>query len=80
MNIILESDSRRILDLIMSDVQPHHPHAPLISNIVQLQHRDWIVNFHHTVHQGNECAGWLAKPDASKVLKFLSSSTVSFHS
>jgi len=40
MNIILESDSRETLDLIMSDAQPHHPGAPLISQIVQLQHRD----------------------------------------
>ena len=53
------------LDLIMSDVQAHHPHAPLISQIVQLQHRDWIVNFHHTLRQGNECADWLVKHDAS---------------
>ena len=55
-NIILESNSRMALDLIMSDVQSHHPHAPLISQIVQLQHRDWIVNFHHTLRQGNKCA------------------------
>lgn len=55
MNIILESDFRVALDLIVSDVQPHHPHAPLISKIVQLQHRDWNVNFHHTIRQGNEC-------------------------
>jgi len=33
MNIILESDSRMALDSIMSDVQAHHPHAPLISQI-----------------------------------------------
>ena len=64
-NIILESDSMMALDLIMSDVQSHHPHAPLISQIVQLQHRDWIVNFHHTLRQGNECADWLAKHGAS---------------
>jgi len=36
--------------LIMSDVQPHHPHVPLISKSVQLQHQDWNVNFHHTLH------------------------------
>jgi len=36
MNIILESDSRMVLDLIMSDVQSHHPHATLIRQIVQL--------------------------------------------
>jgi len=65
MNIILESDSRMTFDLIMSDVQAHHPHAPLISQIVQLQHRDWIVNFHHTLRQGNECADWLAKHGTS---------------
>ena len=64
-NISLESDSRIALDLIMSDVQSHHPHAPLISQIVQLQHRDCIVNFHHTLRQGNECADCLAKHGAS---------------
>jgi len=51
-NIILESDSRMALSLIMSDAQPHHPHAPLISQIVELQHGYWIVNFYHTLHQG----------------------------
>jgi len=65
MNIILESDSRMTLDLIMSDVQSHHPHAFLISQIVQLQHRDWIVNFHYILRQGNKCADWLAKQSAS---------------
>jgi hypothetical protein len=40
-------------------------HAPLISQIVQLQHRDWIVHFHHTLRQGNEGADWLAKHVAS---------------
>ena len=64
-NIILESDSRMTLDLIMSDVQSHHHHAPMISQIVQLQHRNWVVNFHHTLRQGNECADWLAKHDPS---------------
>ena len=64
-NIIFESDSRMTLDLIMSDVQSHHPHAPLISQIVQLQHREWIVNFHHTLRQGNEYADWLARHGAS---------------
>jgi len=49
MNIIHESDSRVALNLITSDVQRRHPHAPLISQIVQLKHRDWIVNFHHTL-------------------------------
>jgi len=33
-NIILESDSRVTLDLIMSDIQLHHLHAPMISQIV----------------------------------------------
>jgi len=56
MNIIRESDSRMALDLIMSYIQPYHPRAPLINQIVQLQHRDWIVNFHHTLRQGNKCA------------------------
>ena len=37
-NIILGSDYMMTLDLIMSNVQPHHPHAPLIRQIVQLQH------------------------------------------
>lgn len=64
-NIILESDSRMALDLIMSDVQSHHPYAPMINQIVQLQHRDWIVHFQHTLRQGNECADWLAKHGAS---------------
>jgi len=67
MNIILESDSKVVLDLIMSDVQPHHPHTPLISQIVQLQHRDWIVNFQDTLRQGKECANWLAKYGASSL-------------
>jgi len=48
-NIILELDYMMTLDLIMSDVQSHHPLAPLISQIIQLQHRDWIFNFHHTL-------------------------------
>ena len=39
-NIIFESDSRVTLDLIMSNVQPHHPFASLISQIVQLHSRD----------------------------------------
>jgi len=65
MNIILESDFRMALDFIMSDVQSHHPHAPLISQTVQLQHRYWIVHFQHTLRQGNECADWLAKHGAS---------------
>jgi hypothetical protein len=30
-----------------------------------LQHRDWSVHFHHTLRQGNECADWLPKHDAS---------------
>ena len=51
----------------MSDDQSHHPHAPLISQIVQLQHRNWIVNFHHTLCQGNECADWLTKHGASSL-------------
>jgi len=75
-NIIFESDSRVTLDLIMSNVQPHHPFASLISQIVQLHSRDWIVNFHYTLYQGNECTNWLAKHDASSsdaliVLNFL---------
>jgi hypothetical protein len=65
MNIILGSNSRTTLDLIMLDAQPHHPYGHLISQIVQLHHWNWIVIFHHTLYQGNKCADWLAKHNAS---------------
>jgi len=49
----------------MSDVQLHHPHALMISQIVRLQHRDWIVNFHRTLCQNNVCADWFAEHGTS---------------
>jgi len=51
-NIILESDSTVVFDLIMSYVQTHHLYAPFISRIVQLHRRDYIVNFYHTIRLG----------------------------
>ncbi|MCH88087.1 ribonuclease H protein [Trifolium medium] len=64
-DIIIESYSMEALNLIMSEAQPLHPYAPLISQISQLRCQDWVASFQNTLRQGNECADWLVKHGAS---------------
>lgn len=66
--IIIESDSKVVIDLIMLDTQPLHPYAPLIKQISLICRQDWDVSFHHTLCQGNERANWLVKYGASSKL------------
>jgi hypothetical protein len=33
--------------------------------IRQFQNMDWIIAFHHTLREGNECVNWLAKKGAT---------------
>jgi hypothetical protein len=64
-NAVIESDSAIAIGLVEHDTSPLHPYAPLIMKIRQFQNMDWIIAFHHTLREGNECANWFAKKGAT---------------
>jgi ribonuclease HI len=67
-SIIMESDSRTALDLIVDTNQnDFHPYANLLSLIRKLYSLPWVVSFNHTLREGNECADWFAKFGAKNV-------------
>ncbi|GAU35798.1 hypothetical protein TSUD_155730 [Trifolium subterraneum] len=59
--IILESDSKSAIDLILEDDNNFHPHAIVLGQIRILRARNWSLSFSHTLREENECADWLAK-------------------
>ncbi|XP_045786980.1 uncharacterized protein LOC123882215 [Trifolium pratense] len=59
--INLESDSKSAIDLILEDDNNFYPHAIVLGQIRILRTRNWSLSFSHTLREGNECAGWLAK-------------------
>lgn len=65
-NIVCESDSKTMLDLIKDRVDMFHPQATIIQNIHMANAaQDWSITFAHTLHEGNSCADWLAKTRAT---------------
>ncbi|GAU35993.1 hypothetical protein TSUD_211300 [Trifolium subterraneum] len=62
--IILESDSKSAINLILEDDNNFHPHAIVLGQIRIFRARNWSLSFSHTLREGNECADWLAKHGA----------------
>lgn len=63
--VICESDCQTVLLIIKDGVNPEHPYAPLIDNIMNFMNLYWSLSFKHTLSEGNSCVGWLAKHDTS---------------
>lgn len=63
-DVILESDSKCVLDLLTT---PNNLHSlfPLLAHITSLLDRSWNVKLQHSHREGNECANWLAKTGAT---------------
>jgi hypothetical protein len=62
--IILESDSKLSINLILEDDNNFHPHTIVLGKIRIFRVQNWSLSFSHTFREGNECANWLAKHGA----------------
>lgn len=68
--LVCDSDSQSAITMVLHDVTPFHPHAPLVKCIRKFLDFTWDLTFEHTYREGNHCADWLAKFGASSDQSF----------
>ena len=51
-NIILETDSKCVIQLLSKGIQQSNVHASLIASILNLLRQDWVVNIVHVHREG----------------------------
>ncbi|KAF7841723.1 putative ribonuclease H-like domain-containing protein [Senna tora] len=59
-NLILESDSLVVINMVKNGVEKDHPLFTIITSIRELAAKDWNVTFSHTLREGNRVANLLA--------------------
>lgn len=67
-----QSDSMDAVNLVMSVPPTRHLYVSLIWDIKDLLARDWLVDIHHILREGNACADFLAKHGAGQDQEFVS--------
>ena len=59
--IIVECDSRLVVDKITNRMPTDTAYEPIILAIQQLLSKDWEVKIQHIYREANACADWLSK-------------------
>lgn len=68
--VIVFSDSRHALNVVMQGCGSFHAHAAVFELIRELMDKDWQVRFEHILREGNAVADVLAKDGASGNSRF----------
>lgn len=66
MNVIVEVDSKFVIELLQQEHLMIGPHGMLIAKCKELLHRDWSVQMQHAYRECNMVAYWIAN-EATKM-------------
>ena len=59
--VIIECDSKLVVDAILNPISVDTMHEPIISSIQQWMLREWEVRITHIYREANMCTDWLTK-------------------